>query len=83
MATKRIWNYTVEVHTTGGQTFTAQLANGAEVYKQLIHHEMLEIKTSESTITYVPYESVDYAVVTKTTQVSDYEDATCVETDSE
>lgn len=83
MATRRIWKYTVEVHTTGGQSFTAVLANGAEVYKQLIHHETLEIETSESTITYVPYESVDYAVVRKETRVSDYEDATCVETDSE
>ena len=88
MAKKRVYQYTVVFTTVGGTTLTAMdsdgLPFGTIAYQNLIHHETVLVKTAtigdsglEITDTYIPFDSIDHAVVTKTVQLVDYEDTNC------
>lgn len=83
MATKRTHSYTVAITTVGGTTVTATdtatAKNGYTAYQQLQHHETVVIVGEESD-TYVPFDAIDHAVVTKTSATAEYEDANCVVT---
>ena len=85
MAKKRIHTYKVVITTVGGNTITADdgsyVSCGYDAYKNLINHETVVVRGAGTTVgTFIPFESIDNAVVTMESTTDEYEDANCVVT---
>ena len=78
-------NITIAVTTKGGQTFsvsdTDEKKNGTYALMQLEKGETIKI-VADSNTTYIPFNAVDNAVVSKTVNTVDIEDDNC-KTDEE